>query len=103
MTETIKMADLAELAAGWEGEVIGRSTESYVGWDVEIGDLLVLPRVTFDHPDTISLDDMTPRQIATAVGVPVVLADSMGDVWDALQGHPALLFNPDDSSSGDLG
>ena len=29
---------LAELAGGWKGEVIGSSTESYVGWDVEIGD-----------------------------------------------------------------
>ncbi len=36
--ETIKIEDMAALAAGWEGEVIGRSTESYVGWDVEIGD-----------------------------------------------------------------
>ncbi len=36
--ETLKIDDVAELAAGWEGEVIGSSTESYVGWDVEIGD-----------------------------------------------------------------
>lgn len=36
--ETVEIEDVAELAAGWEGEVIGLSTESYVGWDVEIGD-----------------------------------------------------------------
>ena len=36
--ETIDVDDVAELAAGWEGKVIGLSTESYVGWDVEIGD-----------------------------------------------------------------
>ena len=36
--ETLKIEDLAALADGWEGEVIGISTESYVGWDVEIGD-----------------------------------------------------------------
>jgi hypothetical protein len=36
--ETIKIGDVATLAVGWDGEVIGRSTESYVGWDVEIGD-----------------------------------------------------------------
>lgn len=32
------IGDVAELAAGWEGKIIGQSTESYVGWDVEIGD-----------------------------------------------------------------
>ncbi len=36
--ETIEISDLAELAADWDGRVIGSSTESYVGWDVEIGD-----------------------------------------------------------------
>ena len=30
--------DVAQLAPGWKGEVIAKSTESYVGWDVEIGD-----------------------------------------------------------------
>jgi hypothetical protein len=29
---------LAKLGKGWHGMVIGQSTESYVGWDVEIGD-----------------------------------------------------------------
>ena len=28
------------------------------------GDLVVLPRVMFDHPDTISLDDISPQDIA---------------------------------------
>lgn len=36
--KTIQIDKLAELAVGWSGEVIGSSTESYVGWDVEIGD-----------------------------------------------------------------
>ena len=36
--ETIKIEDMAALADGWQGEVVGSSTESYVGWDVEIGD-----------------------------------------------------------------
>ncbi len=36
--KTIQIDELAELAVGWSGEVIGSSTESYVGWDVEIGD-----------------------------------------------------------------
>ncbi len=36
--ETIKIEDMAALADGWQGEVVSSSTESYVGWDVEIGD-----------------------------------------------------------------
>ena len=36
--DTINMDDMAELDDGWDGQVIGSSTESYVGWDVEIGD-----------------------------------------------------------------
>ena len=34
----IKIRDVAELTDGWDGEVVGSSMESYVGWDVEIGD-----------------------------------------------------------------
>jgi len=37
-TELIEIEDIAQLAAGWSGEVIAISTDSYVGWDVEIGD-----------------------------------------------------------------
>jgi len=36
--ETLKISDVAQLADGWQGEVIAMSTESYLGWDVEIGD-----------------------------------------------------------------
>ncbi|OVE79866.1 hypothetical protein BVY01_01330, partial [bacterium I07] len=36
--EANKIGDIAELAAGWQGEILSESTESYVGWDVEIGD-----------------------------------------------------------------
>jgi hypothetical protein len=36
--ETISISDVAELARGWKAEVIAGSTESYAGWDVEIGD-----------------------------------------------------------------
>lgn len=61
---------------------------------VGYGDLVVLPRVIFDHPDVISLDDMTPQQVANELGRPVALADLMGDIWDALLGESAVLFNP---------
>ncbi len=30
--------DLAELAPGWTGHIVARVDQSYVGWDVEIGD-----------------------------------------------------------------
>jgi putative radical SAM enzyme (TIGR03279 family) len=56
------------------------------------GDLVVLPRVVFDHPDVISLDDLAPSAVAARLGVPVALADTMGDVWDALLGHSSVVF-----------
>ena len=61
------------------------------------GDLVVLPRVIFDHPERISLDDATPAQVARALKRPVALADTMGDVWDALIGQSRVIFYPDDS------
>ncbi|MBW1814030.1 MAG: hypothetical protein JRJ39_10290, partial [Deltaproteobacteria bacterium] len=29
---------IASLASGWQGEIVTESSESYIGWDVEIGD-----------------------------------------------------------------
>jgi len=40
-----------------------------------------------DHPQGISLDDLSPLQIARALDKPVYLADLMGDVLDALSGR----------------
>ncbi|MGF1506715.1 MAG: DUF512 domain-containing protein [Anaerolineae bacterium] len=60
----------------------------------DLGDVVVLPRVTFDHPDGVSLDDRSPLQIARALGVPVALADLMGDLVDICHGEPALYFDP---------
>lgn len=54
--------------------------------DHPLGDLLVLPRITFDHPAGIALDDVRPDQIAVALSRPVVLGDGMPDVWEALPG-----------------
>lgn len=58
------------------------------------GQLVVLPRVVFDHPDRISLDDLSPHDVADALGVPVALADTMGDVWDALTGQSQVVYRP---------
>ena len=56
--------------------------------------IVVMPRIMFDHPDGIALDDITPMQVAQALGQPVALADWMGDVVDALCGRNKLTFNP---------
>ena len=58
------------------------------------GDLVVLPRVMFDHPDTITLDDVSPQEVANQLACPVALADTMGDVWDALIGTSKVIYYP---------
>jgi putative radical SAM enzyme (TIGR03279 family) len=58
------------------------------------GDLVVLPRVMFDHPDTIALDNVSPQEIADKLNCPIALADTMGDVWDALIGASQVVFYP---------
>lgn len=62
-----------------------------------LGDIIVLPRVMFDHPDTISLDDLTPQDMANRLQKPVALADTMGDVWDALIGESQVVYYPGDT------
>lgn len=58
------------------------------------GNLVVLPRVIFDHPDRISLDDLSPSDLANQLNCPIALADTMGDVWDALIGTSQAMFYP---------
>lgn len=62
--------------------------------DLPLGDVVVLPRVMFDHPDGISLDDKSPLDIARALGRPLALVDMMGDLVDVIYGRPALYFDP---------
>ena len=69
---------------------------------VGVGDLVVLPRVMFDHPDTISLDDVSPQDVANRLGRPVALADSLGDVWDALRGVSRVMFWPGVAPDGSI-
>ena len=61
-------------------------------------DIVILPRITFDHPDGIALDDVSPLDIARAINRPIALADWMGDVVDALQGRNKLTFTPEAGS-----
>lgn len=60
----------------------------------ELGEVVVLPRIMFDHPDGVSLDDRSPLDVARALGRPVALADMLGDLVDLVQGRPALYFDP---------
>jgi putative radical SAM enzyme (TIGR03279 family) len=62
----------------------------------ELGEVLVLPRIMFDHPQGVALDDVSPLQIAQQFDRPVALADLMGDVLDALTGRNRLLIKPTD-------
>lgn len=64
------------------------------------GDLIVLPRVMFDHPDAISLDNISPQDIANHLDKPVALADSLGDVWDALLGQSKVMYRPGVTPAG---
>jgi putative radical SAM enzyme (TIGR03279 family) len=67
-----------------------------------LGDLVVLPRVTFDHPDLVALDDLSPQDVANRLGRTVVLADSLADVWDVLLDQGALVFEPGQTAEGSL-
>ncbi len=58
------------------------------------GEMVVLPRVMFDHPDRIALDDLSPQDVANHLQRPVALADTIGDVWDALRGASQVTFWP---------
>lgn len=63
-----------------------------------LGEIVILPRLMFDHPDSIALDDVSPLQVAQALNRPVALADWMGDVVDALTGRNKLTFYPNADS-----
>jgi NifB/MoaA-like Fe-S oxidoreductase len=60
----------------------------------ELGEFVVLPRVMFDHPQGISLDDISPLEIARQLNRPLYLADAMGDVLDAFTNTNPLRIDP---------
>jgi putative radical SAM enzyme (TIGR03279 family) len=61
-----------------------------------LSEVVVLPRIMFDHPQGVALDDVSPLRIAQLLDRPVALADAMGDVLDALTGRHPLLIKPAD-------
>jgi putative radical SAM enzyme (TIGR03279 family) len=50
----------------------------------DLGELVILPRIMFDHPTGVALDDVSVADISKAIGRPVKLATTMRDVLDAL-------------------
>ena len=64
--------------------------------DRVLGEIVILPRIMFDHPQGVALDDRSPLDIARALNRPVALADAMGDVLDALTGQNRLIVQPTD-------
>lgn len=50
----------------------------------DLGEIVVLPRIMFDHPTGVALDDLSTQDIAHALGRPVALASTMRQVLDAL-------------------
>ena len=68
----------------------------------EVGDIILLPRVMFDHPDRIALDDISPQGLANQLDKPVILADTMGDVWDALIGASQIIYQPSKPPEGTI-
>ena len=69
---------------------------------IALGDIVILPRVMFDHPDTITLDDISPQDCANRLNRPVALADTMGDVWDAVIGESQVMFYPGVKTDGPI-
>ncbi len=75
------------------GLLMGRDvTAQLAGRD--LGEAVVLPRIMFDHPCGLSLDDVSPLDVARQLNRPVFLAEAMSDVADALAGRNALRFDP---------
>ena len=52
----------------------------------DLGELVILPRIMFDHPTGVALDDVSVKDISTVLDRPVVLAATMSDLLDALRG-----------------
>jgi NifB/MoaA-like Fe-S oxidoreductase len=89
-----RLGDTITVAGLLSGEDIIRQLKARTDMLNNAG-IVILPRIAFDHPDGIALDDVSPLDIARAINKPVALADWMGDVVDALTGRNKLTFAPD--------
>ena len=50
----------------------------------KLGKIVVLPRIMFDHPTGVALDDVPVSDIANALGRPMALASTMSDILAVL-------------------
>ena len=50
----------------------------------ELGDWVVLPRIMFDHPTGVALDDVSVSDIEAALGRPVALAATISELLEVL-------------------
>ena len=50
----------------------------------DLGEIVVLPRIMFDHPTGAALDDVSTQDIARALGRPVALASTISELLGAL-------------------
>jgi putative radical SAM enzyme (TIGR03279 family) len=89
-----RLGDTITVAGLLSGEDIIRQLKEHADI-LQKSEMVILPRITFDHPDGIALDDVSPLDIARAINKPVALADWMGDVVDALNGRNKLTFTPE--------
>jgi len=89
-----RLGDTITVAGLLCGEDVIRQLQCADGSSEAISDLIILPRLMFDHPNGVALDDVSPMDIASALGKPVALADWMGDVVDAFNGDSKLVFTP---------
>lgn len=88
-----RLGDTITVAGLLCGEDVIRQLRPLTGRD-DPGEMIILPRIMFDHPDGVALDDVSPADIARALHKPVALADWMGDVVDAFTGSNKLVFMP---------
>ena len=56
----------------------------------DLGELVVLPRIMFDHPSGVALDDVSVSDLEGALGRPVALAATMGELLKALSDRSEL-------------
>jgi NifB/MoaA-like Fe-S oxidoreductase len=55
----------------------------------DLGEIVVLPRIMFDHPAGVALDDVSVDDIARALSRPVALAATMRDLLGVLRNGAA--------------
>jgi NifB/MoaA-like Fe-S oxidoreductase len=76
------------------GLLTGHDVLEQLKGDVGVGDhtpaqdeMVLLPRVMFDNSGQVTLDDMTPGQIQSALGTPVGVAQNPEEMLAALRGE----------------